>query len=113
MKKYTPILIGTVIILCCLSYHAIRPVVAAQGDIEITLIIRADKVADFQEGFLARYPIPLVKSNDPNAAGGMEQQYSPKQWIEVWVRGEMKRAYRRGKLLLAQRAAIIDPDPVQ
>jgi hypothetical protein len=82
---------------------------AAPGDVEITLIIPAAKVADFSAGFLAAVPIPLI--TDPeDLEGEMIPQYTAKQWITEWLRREAVRAYRHGKKKLAIEAAITDPN---
>ena len=111
MKKLIAIIALTALLASCLTYTAI--LFAAPGDVEITLRIRAEKVADFQAGFLAKCPIPMIEDySDPNAIA-MVPEYTPKQWIKEWIRRDVMRAYRHGKILLAQQAAITDPNAIQ
>ena len=84
---------------------------AAPGDVEIVLVIPAAKVADFSAGFLAKCPIPQIE--DPDNPGEMIDEYTAKQWIKEWIRQDVLRAYRHGKILLAQQAAISDPNAIQ
>ena len=83
---------------------------AAPGDVEIVLVIPAAKVADFSAGFLAKCPIPQIEDPD---SGEMINEYTPQQWIKEWIRRDVIRAYRHGKILLAQQAAISDPNAIQ
>lgn len=91
----------------------------APGDVEIILVIPAAKVADFSAGFLAKLPIPMIEDPaffaDPNSVGPvpMIPQYTPKEWITEWLRRQAMRAYRHGKVKLAQDAAIFDPNVIQ
>ena len=95
----------------CATYSALRPLYAAPGDIEIILVIPAAKVADFSAGFLAKCPIP--QTIDPENPGQSIDKYTPKQWIKEWIKRDVMRAYRHGKILLAQQAAIADPNAIQ
>lgn len=89
---------------------AISLAMAAPGDVEIILVIPAAKAVDFQLGFLAKCPIPLIEDmSDPNNIV-MVSEYTPKQWITEWLRRQATRAYRHGKIMLAQQSAIVDPD---
>ena len=114
MKKWK---IELAIVLLCLLVISLVPVVfGAPGDVTITLVIPAAKVADFQAGFLAKCPIPLIVNpdydpNDPESPRRIEQ-YTPKQWITEWLKGKAMRAYRQGKTILAKRTAIVDPNVI-
>lgn len=102
-----------------LSVIAVTNLQSAPGDVVITLVIPAAKVADFSAGFLAKCPIPLIYDPtwipDPNDYGLPPQipEYTPKQWIKEWLRRQAVRAYRHGKIKLAQDAAIADPNVIQ
>ncbi len=94
--------------------------IAAPGDVIITLRIPAAKVADFAAGFLAKCPIPIIEDpdyildpNDPNDRVPIILQYTPKQWFKEWIRRDVMRAYRHGKILLAKQVAIVDPNAIQ
>ena len=105
MKKLIAIITLTAIITVCLAYTAI--VFAAPGDVEIKLVIPAAKVADFKAGFRAKVP------NSETREDGTTLKYTDKQWIKEWIRRDVMRAYRHGKILLAQQAAIADPNAIQ
>ena len=117
MKKL--IISVLVVSLFCISYTAIRPAFAAPGDVVITLVIPAAKVADFSAGFLAKVPIPLIADPDwipdPNTYEPWPRvpEYTPKQWITEWLKRQAIRAYRHGKIKLAQETAIADPNAIQ
>ncbi len=110
MKKIL-LTIAVIMLIGCLTYSALRPAYAAPGDVEITLVIPAAKVADFSAGFLAKLPIPMIE--DPANPGTMIPEYTAKQWIREWLRRQAIRAYRHGKQLLATQAAITDPNVIQ
>lgn len=101
MKKLTALF---VIVIVSILY-------AAPGDVEIILVIPAAKVADFSAGFLAALPIPQIE--DPENPGEMIDEFTAKGWIKEWLKRDAMRAYRRGKVLLAQQAAIVDPNAIQ
>ncbi len=103
MKK-----IALLTIAALLSLIAVTNLQSAPGNVTITLIIPAAKVADFSAGFLAKCPIPMIE--DPENPGDTIPQYTAKQWITEWLRQQAIRAYRHGKIKLAQDAAIIDPN---
>ncbi len=95
-------------------------VYAAPGDVTITFTIPVAKVADFKAGFLAKCPVPLIEDenyvvdpNDPNDFIPQIPEYTEKQWIKEWIRRDVMRAYRHGKILLAQQTAVIDPNAIQ
>ena len=88
---------------------AIGIVYAAPGDVVITLTIPAAKVADFQAGFLAKCPIPMIE----DANGITTPKYTPKRWIKEWIRRKVTEAYRHGKISLAKQAAVVDPNVLQ
>lgn len=111
MKKLV-ITIVVILLIGCLTYSALRPVYAAPGDVEIKLVIRAAKVADFQAGFLAKCPIPLIQ-NPADPDGPRIPEYTPKQWIKEWIRREVMKAYRHGKRQLALQTAVVDPNAIQ
>ena len=73
---------------------------AAPVDVIITFTIPAAKAADFKAGFLAKCPVPLLE--DPNNPSVLIPEYTEKQWIKEWIRRDVMRAYRHGKILLAQ-----------
>ena len=105
MKK---IISGLIIIVLSLVFIALD---AAPGDVQIVLTIPAEKVADFSEGFLTRHPIPNI--TDPGGSpGDVIPQYTQKEWIKVWLKGEAMKAYKEGKAILANKAAVIDPNMV-
>ncbi len=104
MKKLIAIIVLTAILAAGLTYTTI--LYAAPGDVTITLVIPADKVADFSAGFLAKLPIPQI--DDPENPGEMIKQYTPKEWITEWLRRQAVRAYRHGKIKLAADMAIAD-----
>ena len=104
MKKL--IVIG---ILLCLPLISIA--LAQIADVEIILVIPGSKVADFSAGFLAKCPIPMTA--DPDNIGEMVPQYTAKQWIKEWIRRDVLRAYKAGKVLLAKQTAISDPNAIQ
>ncbi len=86
-------------------------VYAAPGDVTITFTIPAAKVADFKAGFLAKCPVELDEDMDSPTYG--DPLYTEKQWIKEWIRRDVMRAYRHGKILLAQQTAVIDPNAIQ
>ena len=111
MKK----LIAITLLIGCMAYPIIRPVFAAPGDVEITLVIPAAKVADFSAGFLAKVPIPMIEdpASTPENPLPNIPQYTAKQWIREWLRRQALRAYRHGKIKLAQDVAVVDPNAIQ
>ena len=108
MKKIT---IGLIIIVISIAFISLD---AAPGDVVITFTIPAAKVADFQAGFLAKCPIPLIEDplSTPENPLPLIKEFTPKQWIKEWIKRDVKRAYRYGKKLLAEEAAVIDPNIV-
>ena len=84
-------------------------------DVIITHTIPDAKVVEFSAGFLAKCPIPQIPDPEwiPGFVGEpqpMINEYTPKEWITEWMRRDVIRAYRHGKKLLAEQAAIIDED---
>jgi hypothetical protein len=87
---------------------------AAVGDVEITIVIPADKVAEFSAGFLEVAPIPTVPDpNDPGDISKAVPQHTKKQWIKLIIRRYLLAIYFKGKGKLADKAKIIDPNVIQ
>lgn len=73
---------------------------------QITLTILNEKLAEFKIGFLAMCPIPI--DNDPESETYEQPLFTELQWLKEWIRRDVIRAYRHGKLKLAQEAAQVD-----
>ena len=66
----------------------------------ITYTIPDDKIAEFKIGFLKFQPVPLNENNEPIM--------TEPEWIKEWGRRKFIWAYKNGKHLTAQEAAIVD-----
>ena len=82
------------------------------ADVTITLTIPDAKVADFETGFLAKCPVPMI-GNPANPTGPYIPEFTDKQWIKEWLKRQAVRAYKHGKQDLAEAAAIIDSDVIE
>jgi len=80
-------------------------------DVEIINVIPGDKLNDFRDGFLAWCPNNEMRP-DPDDPEKEIPKYTDKQWIKEWIRRDVMRAYRVGKILLKQQLAIIDEDVI-
>jgi hypothetical protein len=101
------------LIIIILLMALIGNIFAAVGDVEITIVIPADKVAEFSAGFLEVAPIPMLP--DPNEPGDLSKavpQYTQKQWIRLIIRRYLFAIYSKGKERLADKAKIIDPNVI-
>ncbi len=85
---------------------------AAVGDLAITIIIPAAKVDEFKTGFLDKHPVPLeIDENDPN--GIWIPRYTDKQWLKLWMKKQMTKAYLQGKQKILNESVIIDPNIIE
>lgn len=66
---------------------------------QITYTIPDEKLAEFQEAFLAIHPVRAAKG---------EPVPSVNKWIKQWGRLQFKNVYEQGRRMLAERTATID-----
>lgn len=78
-----------------------------------TTVIRPEATAtDFEEGFLAKVPIPLI--DDPKDPSKMIPEFdSFDKWFSEWLSRQSFRAYKHGKEKLAQTNAVIDKNVIR
>ena len=83
MRKTKELIVSLTIIVVSLTLLICATILyAAPGDVEITIVIPADKVADFSAGFLAKLPIPLMDDPASTVENPLPQipKYTSKQW---------------------------------
>lgn len=73
---------------------------------EIILTIPNEKLTEFRTGFLVMCPVPI--DNDPESETYRQPLFTELQWLKEWIRRDVIRAYKHGKIKLAQEAAQID-----
>ncbi len=78
---------------------------------QITLTIPNNKLDEFKAGFLAMCPVPMV--DDPHIIGKLIPEFTELQWFKEWIKRDVIRAYRHGKVKLSQEAAVIDEDVIE
>jgi len=76
------------------------------ADLETKLIRPAATSDDFEIGFLAKLPIPLIK--DPEDSTKLIPEFTFEQWLAEWLSRQAFRAYKHGKQKLTQDNVIID-----
>ena len=90
------------------------------ADVTITITIPSEKVADFAAAMEAYMPVPIIDDpafvddpNDPFDEPGRVPAMTQKQWLKKKIMWFIKSIYRKGKIKIAQQAAIVDPNIVQ
>lgn len=71
---------------------------------QITLTIPDDKLLEFKTGFLAMCPVPKEYDEEGNLLPLMTEL----QWFKEWIKRDVLRAYKHGKLKLAQESVQFD-----
>ncbi len=81
------------------------------ADLETKLIRPAATSDDFEIGFLAILPIPLIK--DPKDFTKPIPEFTFEQWLAEWLSRQAFRAYKHGKQKLVKDNAVINKDVIK
>lgn len=81
------------------------------ADLETKLIRPEATSDDFEIGFLAALPIPLIEDHEDPAK--LIPEFTYEQWLAEWLSRQAFRAYKNGKEKLAKDNAIINKDVIK
>ena len=81
------------------------------ADLETKLIRPAATSDDFEIGFLAMVPIPLIE--DSKDFTKLIPEFTYEQWLAEWLSQQASRAYKHGKEKLAKGNAVINKDVIK
>ena len=81
------------------------------ADLETKLIRPEATSDDFEIGFLAMVPIPLIE--DPEDFTKIIPEFTYEQWLAEWLSRQAFRAYKHGKEKLAKDNTVIDRDVIR